>query len=166
MITVSQIQLVTIGVYGFNESTFFRSLTEAGVDVLCDLRARRGVRGAEYAFANSLRLQRVLHGLGIRYIHLKQLAPTADIRGVQYEADSRAGQRKRDRQELSRDFVVEYHNKILERFDLEEFTGAIGQSATTVALFCVEREPAACHRSLVANHIAKALGLEVIHIKP
>ena len=47
---------VTIGVYGFDESSFFQTLQNAGVDTFCDLRARRGVRGAAYAFANGERL--------------------------------------------------------------------------------------------------------------
>jgi len=35
-----------------------------------------------------------------------------------------------------------------------------------VALFCVEREPAACHRSLLAERLGKDLGIEVEHIIP
>lgn len=51
------LNVVTIGVYGYTPETFFAALQEAGVDLLCDIRQRRGVRGAEYAFANSQRLQ-------------------------------------------------------------------------------------------------------------
>ena len=53
------LKLVTIGVYGFDEASFFAALQTAGVDTLCDMRQRRGVRGADYAFVNSKRLQRV-----------------------------------------------------------------------------------------------------------
>jgi hypothetical protein len=35
-----------------------------------------------------------------------------------------------------------------------------------VALFCVEREPAACHRSLVAARLSRDLGLDVEHLGP
>ena len=53
-------KFVTIGVYGSDEATFFEALQRAGVDTFCDIRWRRGVRGAKYAFANSARLQKRL----------------------------------------------------------------------------------------------------------
>ena len=80
--------IVTIGVYGFDETTFFQALREAGVDTFCDIRRRRGVRGTRYAFANSRRLQKRLSELGIQYRHLLELAPTAEIRERQKTADS------------------------------------------------------------------------------
>ena len=43
-------KIVTIGVYGFDETGFFRALQDAEVDTFCDIRDRRGVRGATYAF--------------------------------------------------------------------------------------------------------------------
>lgn len=46
--------VATIGVYGFTAESFLRQLHEAGVTKLIDVRQRRGVRGAEYAWANSL----------------------------------------------------------------------------------------------------------------
>ena len=42
-------RIVTVGVYGFNEATFFAALRATGVDTFCDIRLRRGVRGREYA---------------------------------------------------------------------------------------------------------------------
>jgi hypothetical protein len=59
------IKIVTIGVYGFNEETFFDALQAAGVQVFCDIRWRRGVHGAEYAFVNHKRLVTHLESLGI-----------------------------------------------------------------------------------------------------
>ena len=38
------------------------------------------MRGATYAFVNSLRLQARLSELGIRYLHRKDLAPTQAVR--------------------------------------------------------------------------------------
>src|SRR5262249_4648265 len=35
-----------------------------------------------------------------------------------------------------------------------------------VALFCVELEPAACHRSLLAARLQQDLNVEVVHLKP
>ena len=65
------LKVVTIGVYGFDEEHFFQALTDARVDTFCDIRQRRNVRGAQYAFANSKRLQRRLGELGIRYVMSK-----------------------------------------------------------------------------------------------
>ncbi|HEX9735328.1 MAG TPA: DUF488 family protein [Thermoanaerobaculia bacterium] len=72
----NQIRIVTIGVYGFDEEGFFLALTNAGVDTFCDVRRRRGLRGSTYAFANSRRLQDRLATVGIRYVHVKELAPS------------------------------------------------------------------------------------------
>jgi uncharacterized protein (DUF488 family) len=35
-----------------------------------------------------------------------------------------------------------------------------------VALLCVERDPEACHRSLVAERIAERFGLALEHLRP
>lgn len=48
---------MTIGVYGFTLETFLVALDRMGVGLLLDVRQRRGVRGSEYAWANSQRLQ-------------------------------------------------------------------------------------------------------------
>jgi uncharacterized protein (DUF488 family) len=34
------------------------------------------------------------------------------------------------------------------------------------ALFCVERDPEACHRSIIAQRLATEFGLNVAHIRP
>ena len=48
-------EVLTIGAYGWDAETFFDALVRERVGVFCDLRRRRGVRGPEYAFANSAR---------------------------------------------------------------------------------------------------------------
>ena len=53
-------RIATIGVYGFAAETFLDTLTGADVGLLLDLRQRRGVRGPDYSWANSARLQRAL----------------------------------------------------------------------------------------------------------
>ncbi len=76
--------LRTIGVYGFDRDSFLTALTGAGVELLLDVRQRRGVRGSEYAWANAQRLQAALAEPGIGYSHLKELAPTTEMRQLQY----------------------------------------------------------------------------------
>lgn len=159
-------KIVTIGVYGFDEAEFFDALRAAGVDTFCDLRLRRGVRGAVYAFANSRRLQARLAELVIRYLHLAKLAPSRDLRKRQAAADALARTTKRHRSALSEDFVAGYQRECLTDFDSRAFVEQLGPEARVAALFCVEREPAACHRSLVAERLRLDLGLEVVHLRP
>ena len=94
-------KIVTIGVYGFDAESFFAALQRAGVDTLCDLRRRRGVRGSEYAFANRTRLEARLAALGIRYVHRLDLAPSNPLRQRQYAVDAVEGISKRQRSVLA-----------------------------------------------------------------
>lgn len=158
--------LVTIGVYGFNETQFFQALLNAGVDTFCDLRLRRGMRGSAYSFVNSQYLQRRLGELGIQYKHCKELAPSQATRDRQRIDDMKAGVHKRTRTALGREFIDAYERECLARLDSESFVGTLGPEARRVALFCVEREPEACHRLLVAKRLNRDLGLTVEHILP
>jgi uncharacterized protein (DUF488 family) len=157
---------VTIGVYGSNESGFFEALQKAGVDTFCDIRWRRGVRGSEYAFVNSARLQRRLAEMGIRYLHLRELAPGPEVRKRQAEADKAEGTTKRKRTALGPLFIEAYRTECLVGFDAQGLLQKLGPEARTVAFFCVEGEPAACHRSLLAERLETDLGLKIVHLLP
>jgi uncharacterized protein (DUF488 family) len=161
-------RIVTIGVYGFSETAFFNALQQAGVDTFCDIRWRRGVRGADYAFANRSRLERRLAELGIRYHYARELAATPDLRKRQYDADKAEGTTKRKRLALGEAFIAGYRNETLSTFDTKKFLKQLGPEARTIALFCVEREPAACHRSLVAERLSHDLAeqVEITHLLP
>ena len=158
--------IVTIGVYGFDEDSFFEALCNAKVDTFCDIRSRRGVRGSTYAFANSLRLQARLAELGIRYLYRKDLAPTQAVRNRQTEADKATKTAKRKRMALGEAFITAYHTECLTAFDPHSLLDELGEDAQVVALFCVEKNPEACHRSLVADKLRQELKLEVENIVP
>ena len=158
-------EIITIGVYGFTEATFFEALQAHKVDLFCDIRQRRGLRGRDYAFANSKRLQRRLDELGIAYSHFKNLAPTPEVRRQQQTVDQAGGVKKRARSQLSPAFIEAYEATVLADFDAQAFLDEVGESAI-LALFCVEREPEACHRSLLAGHLARLLELDVEHVLP
>ena len=161
-----KIKIVTIGVYGFDADSFFNALCKAEVDTFCDIRSRRGVRGATYAFANSKRLQARLAELDIRYIHRKDLGPTEVVREKQATADKATKTAKRKRTELGEAFIKAYHTECLTAFDPKSLIEALESDAQIVALFCVETAPEACHRSLVADKLAKTFNLEVEDILP
>ena len=110
-------KLLTIGVYGFTEQQFFQALLDANVDLFCDVRARRGLRGSEYAFANAQRLQAQLVERGIRYVHIKDLAPPPEVRDSQKSEDLRTGTAKRGRDELGEVFKAKYRETCLAGLD-------------------------------------------------
>ena len=159
-------KIVTIGVYGFDEDRFFETLRKAKVDTFCDIRSRRGVRGSTYAFANSLRLQARLAELGIRYLYRKDLAPTKAGRDRQAAVDKTTKIAKRKRTTLGEAFITAYRTECLVSFDSHSLLDDLEEDAQVVALFCVEKDPEACHRSLVADKLAKELKLEVEDIVP
>jgi uncharacterized protein (DUF488 family) len=127
-----------------------------------DVRQRRGVRGSEYAWANAVRLQAALAEAGMGYRHHKELAPTTELRHVQYREDERLGVGKRSRMELAPEYVHRYTTEILDRADLPGLVPA----GVTSALLCVERDPEACHRSLIAGRLAAGYGMSAVHLRP
>lgn len=124
------------------------------------------MRGSEYAFANSARLQQRLQELDIKYIHVKDLAPSQAIRDQQKQEDEQAGVAKRSRTSLGQSFIAAYEHDCLAHFNSSAFIDGLGQDSHIISLFCVEREPEACHRLLAANKLARDLKLPVGHIKP
>jgi uncharacterized protein (DUF488 family) len=156
--------IATIGVYGFDRETFLGTLADAGIELVLDVRQRRGVRGSEYAWANSRRLQDALGEVGISYSHLKELAPTTELRQAQYRADARRGEGKRSRTVLAPEYASGYTEQILDRVDLGPIVKWIGSSGA--ALLCVERDPEACHRSLIAARLQRDWGFSVEDLRP
>ena len=157
--------IATVGVYGFTGEAFIEALHGAGVGLLLDVRQRRGVRGSEYAWANSQRLQAALAEAGIEYRHVKELAPTTELRHLQYAADARSGVGKRSRVELAPEYVSRYTDEILNPADLDALIDDLPDDGVT-AMVCVERDPEACHRSLIAARLAHEYGARVVHLKP
>lgn len=154
----------TIGVYNSTEQEYFKKLTDNNIDTFCDIRQRRGVRGSQYAFVNSNRLQARLNDLDIKYGHIIDLAPTTDIRELQKEVDNQQGELKRERNKLGQAFTLAYKDRILSKFDFDSFIDKLDEvGANKVVLFCVEEKPEACHRSIVTDKLQK-LGYEITHL--
>ena len=156
--------IATIGVYGFDRETF-----------LATLRRGRHRPGTRRAPAPGRARQRVRLGqcpppagraadAGIDYSHLKELAPTTELRQAQYRADARLGEGKRSRTVLSPEYAGGYTEEILDRVDLAPIVKWIGGSKA--ALLCVERDPEACHRSLIAARLQQNWGFSVEDLRP
>jgi uncharacterized protein (DUF488 family) len=160
---VTGLKVATIGVYGASLASFLAALAEADVKLLADVRQRRGVRGREYAWANSLRLQAALADASIAYRHEIELAPTTELRELQYREDDRLGEGKRSRTRLAPEYRRRYVHEILDRFDMDSFVASLPREHAS-ALLCVERNAQACHRSLIAARLADEYGARIVHL--
>jgi uncharacterized protein (DUF488 family) len=152
-----------VGVYDSSLDDFLGKLRRHRVAMVVDVRQRRGVRGREYAWANSLRLQAALEQAEIQYRHLPELAPTTELRQLQYREDDRLKLGKRSRVELSQEYRRRYLTEVLDHVDL----GAVLESLpdeTTSALLCVERDAPACHRSLIAARLHAQYGVPILNL--
>jgi uncharacterized protein (DUF488 family) len=157
--------IATIGVYEFDGSSFVRALDDAGVTLVLDIRQRRGVRGAQYAWANSNRLQQRLSEARIGYEYHPELAPDTEMRHLQYRADAQQGVGKRSRERLSPEYVRAYTEEILDLVPLEPLVRRLPVHGLA-ALLCVEATAEACHRSLVAARLTERFGFQVIDLEP
>ena len=157
--------VATVGVYQSNLEDFLDTLRRHQVAMVADVRQRRGVRGREYAWANSLRLQAALAQAGILYRHLPELAPTTELRQLQYREDDRLRVGKRSRVELADEYRRRYLHEVLDQVDLGAILGSLPEDATS-ALLCVERDARACHRSLIAARLQDQYGVPTINLVP
>jgi len=157
--------LATIGVYCFTADTFLQTLHDAEVTLLVDVRQRRGVRGPHFTWANARRLQALLADAGIGYGHHRELAPTTQLRQLQYHEDDRMRVGKRSRELLAAEYVSRYVAEILDPAPLDHLAAKTPRTGV-MALFCVECSAAACHRSLIAQRLAERYGFTVNHLTP
>jgi uncharacterized protein (DUF488 family) len=158
-------EFYTIGVYNSTEQEFFDKLTKDRIDTFCDIRQRRGVRGAKYAFVNSTRLQAKLAALGIKYEYVAGLATPVAIREIQYKVDHEKKELKRERRNLAPEFIAEYKEKVLNAFDLDVFIDNLKHgNAKRIVFFCVEELAEACHRSIVAQKLSEKYGFTITNL--
>ena len=171
--------IFTIGVYGSTEASFFGALVENEIELFIDIRARRGMRGSRYSYVNSTALQSKLKDLGIYYAHLKELAPSKDIRDIQQAVDKEKRTAKRQRAVLSEAYIRAYKRDVLNiykrkpgsKFNAEAVLAQARRISQypcdrllrRIVLFCVEQEAEACHRSLVADAWARQQNVRIEH---
>jgi uncharacterized protein (DUF488 family) len=155
--------VATIGVYESSRDDFLSKLHHHRVVMIVDVRQRRGVRGPQYAWANSLRLQDALREAKVAYQHRPELAPTTELRHLQYREDDRAGVGKRSRVELAKEYRRGYLREILDQVDLGELLESLPDERTS-ALLCVERDAAACHRSLIADRLKAWFSVPIVNL--
>ena len=132
-------RIFTIGYESTTMGEFIAALTEAGVKRVIDIRAVPNSRRPGFS---KTPLRNALAEVGIDYVHLRALGTPADGR-----AAARAGRQA----DLERIYAGQL-----------ELPEAIAQGAQMLdlaaerpsALLCYERDPAACHRTLLLAAVA------------
>jgi len=142
--------MMTIGYEGLTLDTFVNALLSANVETLVDVRevplSRK--RGFSKSALNSL-----LSAYGIQYLHVVQLGCPRKIR-YDYRID--------------KDWA-RYTNRFLSYLDTQE---VVLSELTTrsqheeCCLLCFEADYTTCHRMYIAERIATAANLSVIHLMP
>ncbi len=161
---IQNMKFFTIGLWDYSETEYFNRLVDNNIEVFCDTRQNTDIKNEIYKFADTEELPYKLQELGIKYIHLSDLAPSKEIRNLQKTADIKAGITKEQRTELCSEFKNAYQREILDNFDLRKFINQLkGNKFKNIAIFCVEKNLNACHRSLIGLEI-KRLGYTVEHI--
>lgn len=141
--------LYTIGFAGKSAAGFFGALRAAEVRLVIDVRLKNTSQMA--GFTKRADLPFFLAELcGAGYEHRPEWAPPQELLGAW-----RAGEL--DWAEYERAF----HGLLRER-RVEEFARA--ERLDAACLLCSEAGPEHCHRRLVAEHLAEALDLHVIHL--
>jgi uncharacterized protein (DUF488 family) len=142
--------LHTIGYEGCSIEDFVSTLTSAGINTLIDIRdvpisRKRG-------FSKRL-LAQCLAQHGVAYVHLRELGDPKPGRDAARRGDIPGFQR-----------IFRSH---LAGDDAQDGLAAAVEIAigSTSCLLCFEREPACCHRSIVAEAISARGNIQIRHLR-
>jgi uncharacterized protein (DUF488 family) len=142
--------LCTIGYEGFTAEQWVRRLKAQGIQVVVDVRdvpisRKRG-------FSKS-RLSGLLAAEGIEYVHLRALGNPKVYR-----------ERLKDGWAFE-EFTEEFERLLGGQSEALECLRAVAESKRA-CLVCFEEDPARCHRSIVAEQVARLLsGAEIRHLR-
>ena len=141
--------LFTIGYEGATQDGLIARLRQAGVTTLVDVRELPNSRRPGFAKRS---LSEALERAGIGYRHVRALGTPPEGR-----AAARAGRTG----EMKRIFGA--------RLAGMEAQAAVADLAAAtrqerLCLLCLEAEPAVCHRALVAEAVASAGGIAIVHL--
>jgi uncharacterized protein (DUF488 family) len=144
-------KLFTIGFTKKSAETFFTRLQTAGVRRLIDVRLNNISQLAGFTKKDDLRyFTKAI--CNIEYLHLPQLAPTADILDPYKKA------KKGDWALYERQFLELMRSRRIEDITPREVLDG-------GCLLCSEERPGHCHRRLVAEYLKEHLGdIEIEHL--
>lgn len=144
--------LATIGYESVAVPEFLATLRDAGIELLVDVRAVAGSRRAGYA---KTALAANLASAGIEYLHLRGLGTPKEGRIA-----ARAG-RHAEMHAIFREHLATPEAQA----DLEVLADIVRAGRRT-CLLCLEADPTHCHRSLVADALARRMAVEIVHLHP
>ena len=142
----------TVGYQGTTVTAVLDALREAKVELLVDIRAVASSRRPGFA---KTALAANVATIGVEYLHLRGLGTPAEGR-----AAARAGKHAEMRKIFLSHLATEEAQAQLETL------ASLIREGRRVCLLCFEADAAHCHRTLVANALAKKLGVEIIHLAP
>jgi uncharacterized protein (DUF488 family) len=145
------VTLFTIGYEQTVPARLIEALRGAGVSTLVDVRALANSRKPGFA---KTALSAALAEAGIRYEHVKALGTPAEGR-----AAVRAG-----RPAAMRRIFGAHLAGVEPQAALASLADRTGYE--TICLLCLEADPSQCHRTLVAEAVAAASGVQVTHLHP
>ena len=143
--------IATIGYEAATVPRVIEALKEAKVELLIDVRAIAASRRA--GFSKTL-LSGSLNEAGIEYLHLRWLGTPKEGRDA-----ARAGR------------AAEMHEIFHEHMRTDAALAALEQAVVEsrqkrLCLLCLEADPIACHRSIVADMMLGETSAEVVHLHP
>lgn len=144
--------LATIGYESAAVPEFLATLRDAGIELLVDVRAVAGSRRPGYA---KTALAANLASAGIEYLHLRGLGTPKEGRIA-----ARAG-RHAEMHAIFREHLATPEAQA----DLEVLADIVRAGRKT-CLLCLEADPTHCHRSLVADALARRMAVEIVHLHP
>ena len=153
-------RLFTIGFKGKTAEEFFSTLERVGVEKLIDVRRSNSSQLAGFTKGRDLAffLQTCF---GIEYEHVVDFAPSQEVLA---EYRSKLGHKKKD-DAAWETYVRRYAQELAQRPVVKLFRKAT-HGFSKVCFLCSEQEADRCHRRLLAEHIAQALGdVEIEHLE-
>lgn len=145
-------RVFTIGYQESTQDAVCQTLAAAGVELLVDVRAVAASRRPGFS---KRQLAAGLEAAGIGYRHLRDLGTPPDGRQA-----ARSGRHD----DLRRIYEAHLATEAAQRAfgELAELVGSGGP----LCLLCFERRPEHCHRRIVAEHLVRRLGCEVVDLLP
>lgn len=141
--------LSTIGYQGASLAGLIATLRESGIGVLVDVRDVAYSRRPEFS---SRALAAALEAAGLAYVHLRGLGNPKSSRDAAKAGDIAAYRR----------LFAEHMTSPLARADLDRLAELARNGGACI--MCYERDPAECHRSLVAAALSERVALDVRHL--
>lgn len=153
-------KLFTIGFKGRSAENFFKTLKNAGIQKLIDVRRKNASQLAGFTKGPDLRyfLQECF---GISYEHIPEFGPSE---GLLKEYQTRLGKKKKDDAAWAY-YVEKFGNEVLSQSTIEHFQKVVS-GCDSICLLCSEERAERCHRRLLAEYIRKHLpNIEIEHFE-